>query len=261
MLCCSASTAGLVPSECNAVGMPMVDSCAASCEKPQGARCFVQFTVHKVVVERRFKAAPLLRWLVGHRPSMFVEVTPVSMERESQQTQSGIFSTEEEVSGTSRMEVWMWNQGESPAKPGAPKAPKAKTGESTRRGECLCFDVFSSTVLVFRVWGSHVRSTMLGEPYELLGEIHFKMDDDMRTGTLPLMQNQRICGSLSMQVSVCESLASENELPPRSPPGSRTGSATRSPTGSPSWLAESTLSTGSPNRPPAWYEEDLKVYH
>jgi len=220
-LCCGAECSGgtVEPSECRIVGCTLVDGCSSGCMPANAQRCHVEFTVHKVVIERELKAAPFLRWFVGYRPMLFVEITAPDGSVKKQRTRSGSLRVEEEQQGAGRTEVWMWGSSTGDAPGGAP----------------LAFDTPTSVELQLRVFASHMGSTLLGEAEELLGEVRFRMDDDVRTGTWPLLRGSRICGSIGLGVCICSTkVKPETHRGPDLPRVAAVGLAAKGP----EWKAE-----------------------
>lgn len=205
-------------SECALVGLSVLDGCAASCSAFNGDWCHVEFLVHKVVVERRLKAAPVLRWLLGHREELYVEVIPTCGVLPAKRTASGVIVSGEESSGIGRLEVWAW-----PASGRPPDTLGSGSSDELDEGGRVSMDLPLSSELSMRVVGTHLGGTLMGEAPEVLGELRFRMDDDLRSGTLPLVSDSRICGSIVISVAVHESKVPLHERSLQHPPATTLG--------------------------------------
>eukprot|EP00445_Apocalathium_hangoei_P009483 CAMPEP_0203875768 /NCGR_PEP_ID=MMETSP0359-20131031/20984_1 /ASSEMBLY_ACC=CAM_ASM_000338 /TAXON_ID=268821 /ORGANISM="Scrippsiella Hangoei, Strain SHTV-5" /LENGTH=229 /DNA_ID=CAMNT_0050794579 /DNA_START=37 /DNA_END=726 /DNA_ORIENTATION=- len=208
LACCGQADLGSEASECRLVGLSVVDGCSAGCVPAGGEWCHVEISVHKVVVERRLKASLLVRWFTGHTPMLFVEVEskhPGAVP--CQRTGTGELETDDEPLGNGRTEVWTWS--------GVRR--QVADGQVTGRPSPLKVAAPVVAELQLRVVGNHVGGTLLGESEELLGVVNFRMDDDVRSGTWPLLRGNRICGSVTLEVSVYEIKAEDSERPPECP--------------------------------------------
>lgn len=177
-----------VPQFCNGPSLELAGDALCSLE------CYVQ----KVSVQRpKRQSAPIMGWLTGHQELLFVEIGVAGSEQQGQRTSSGSPQHAENgtaASGPRSNEVWVWGD------------PVSTEAGMQPGGELLTLVVQASRELVVRVQGGQKTWNRDSVPPQLLGEAHFRIDEDVVPAavadgaiSLPLLLQGRVRGVVSMR--------------------------------------------------------------
>jgi WD40 repeat protein len=183
-----------LPKECCNDGTSCnVGECHICCadERQSDDKWSVECLVQKVVVHRRQQVVPTIRWLAGQRETLVVELAVIGGQGAARTTSCGSKLETQQTNNMVGQEVWVWGD-----------SITTDSGVAKYKGEPLEFEVKLSTQMRLRVYGGMTGWTTASGSREMLGEVRFKISDDVlpcesQDGalSLPLVQDSRVQGT------------------------------------------------------------------
>lgn len=171
--------------------------------------CCVECVVQKVVLHRRAQKTPVLQWLLGGKELIFVEIFPIGGESMRRRTGMGR-QAEEPPATSSANETWVWEPSAQDKLDNAAAGIPLNSSCRLVFERALTITEFSVAVLKQnKGWLPGSSGEVDAAALELQGEARFQVDEDVvaQLGvqgelTLPLVLNSRVCGSISLMVSL-----------------------------------------------------------